>query len=46
MLKAENNTQKKLKLFTLHLRVSSYCDHKRTRILTFASVHVYKINSN
>ena len=38
MLKAE--------LFTFNLNVSSYCDHKRIRILTFASVHVYKTKCN
>ena len=46
MLKAENKTQRKLKLFTFNLKVSSYCDHKRIRILTFASVHVYKTKCN
>ena len=46
MLKAENKTQRKLKLVTFNLKVSSYCDHKRINILTFANVHVYKTKCN
>ena len=31
MLKAEDKSQTNLKHFTLNLKVSCYCDHKRIR---------------
>ena len=46
MPKVEIKTQKKFKLFTFNSRVSSYCDHKRIRVLTLASVHVYRTKCN
>ena len=34
-------SQTNLKHFTFNLRVGFYCNHKRIRILTIASVHIY-----